>query len=115
MKAFYNTTYILSSEDLIALDAGLHDLGAATKGVIGKYKGIEENSIVAVTEDEAGILALAKLHNQESVLRLDAGRFASLLYTNGTIEPLGQFNSVSVKPNGDYTFDGKTYYTVERN
>lgn len=82
-----------------ALSAWLDAKGWAHKPVIGSYKGSEEIAVVIPVTDsehEAALYRLAKAYGQESVLYVDANRYATLIYVQtGKLAGLGMFRKVS--------------------
>ena len=114
MKPIYPITYIMSSDNIEKLEKDLEYYDCWTfKRVLGSYKGVQEKSLMVIDDREYTVLNIAKKHNQECVLKLDMTRFASLITPDGKVTPLGQFTAVNEKPDGDYTFDGFTFYTIK--
>lgn len=119
MKSIEPITYIIASNMPKLLEQAIIDAGYKTKSVIGVYtmretgERVADDCRVVVTEDEGFIMALASLHKQESVLKLDKMRSAELVFTDRRPnEYLGQFRTSETEPKGDYTFDPSTgiYY-----
>lgn len=100
--------------------------GLDFKRVIGAYKGASEVSyivLVPTTGDEQNAVRLARRYGQESVLLVDANRYASLIYLNEgeggisikEIKGIGFWRETteSDATAGDaYTRDGDRYYTT---
>jgi hypothetical protein len=101
------------------LESSLGKLKFANKVVVGCYKGVKELSYVIPYNDVAEELVLISLgehFNQECVLKLDDNRNASLLYTNGSQEPLGHFHPITEKDaleRDNYTFSDGIYYGIK--
>ena len=115
MNNIYPTTFLISSNDLSELERDLEKAGIdCFKRVFGCYKGNKETSLCVLTDMQRTITSIAKKHKQESILKLDCTRHATLLFTDGKIVELGQWTCTGTnKPDGDYTFDGRQYYTVK--
>lgn len=82
-----------------ALSAWLDAKGYPHKPVIGSYKGSQEVSVVIPVqslEHETELYRLARAYGQESVLHVDANRYATLVYVKSSkLEGLGMFRLVS--------------------
>jgi len=114
MKPIYPITFILSSNDINGLEQDLNGYGIPTKRVLGRFNGLVETSIVAVTDAEYTVNTLAKKHGQLCILKLDPTRHATLVNClTGETKDLGQLVGSKCEPEGDYTFDGSTYFTTE--
>jgi hypothetical protein len=108
------------------LERQLTARGLDWKRVEGSYAGSLETSYVVLTPndgDEHGCLQLARRYGQDSVLIVDANRYATLAYLhpgNGGPDirgskPVGFWRHVTrqeAEESGSYTRDGDTYYTT---
>lgn len=114
MKPIYPTTFIVSSNNIEQLEKDLDNKQLPHKRVLGRYNGTNETSLVVVTDFQFTLTTIAKAHNQECILKLDPTRFATLINvkTNEELD-LGQFTAYKCEPEGDYTFDGRTYWVAE--
>ena len=130
------TPFVISTSDRAIYDADLNaqrrDMlerqlavrGLDFKRVEGSYNGTNETSYVVLTPrdgDEHLCLALASRYGQESVLIVDANRYATLAYVSqfgGHItgsKPVGFWRHVTrqeAEEAGSYTRDGDSYYTT---
>lgn len=111
-----------AAERTSTLATQLRSLGFAVDNVTGCYKGQTEPSLIVIpwpdynSAAEADVLRLARVWGQESVLAVDANRQATLLYADGTREPLGAFvpaaESKALKHDAWTERNGR-YYVVE--
>lgn len=99
--------------------------GLSFKEVEGSYNGTKETSYVIPVHssgDESLVLTLARRYGQESVLSVDANRFATLLYLHSdmggpdvkAVEPVGHWRALDAsEPDpASYTRDGSQRYTT---
>jgi len=95
----------------------LSQLDISHKVLNGRYQGIDEKSILVKMDQLDTVQALCKQFNQESYLHLDKDRVASLRFTEGRIEKIGNLEAVSktkALKSDAYTFDpmSNTYFIV---
>lgn len=97
------------------------------KQVEGSYEGKREVSYIVLIQhpyDEHAVLQLARRYGQQSVLSVDANRFATLLLLNESgggpdikeFKGLGHWRALAwneiISEGAAYTKDGSTYYVV---
>lgn len=95
-------------------------IGLPFKSLLGCYKGTCEESFLVAdnSKNRAFVLGIARRHNQQSILIVDADRYAELLYLNlNTSQPIGKFVAVSKShalQQDNWTFDPETenFYTT---
>jgi len=95
-------------------------VGVAFKSLLGCYKGDCEESflILDTPENRALALDIAKRHNQQSILFVNADRNAELFFLNiNTRQPVGKFVSATnnhALQQDNWTFDPETeiFYTT---
>lgn len=125
MRQQYPTTYLIASDSIDILLEDLLNHKLAHKHIQGRYEHLDgqqvyEDGFAVVTDNESLIKSLAFKHAQESVLKLDQDRNASLLFTDGKVKNIGTFKAVTVEyalKQKAYTKDITTgiYYTCEQN
>ena len=100
----------------------LKNEGFSFKPVKGYYKGNLENSYVIILSGEKFLDVLKSAmfsdeFKQNSILYVDANRYAKLIYSDGIETELGKFHEIDktlVRTLSSYTYDkaNDTYYTT---
>ena len=75
----------------------------------GCYGGVKELSYMVQTRDIEGLLAMARVFNQDCILVVDG--LAKLLYPCGKVEAIGVMREID-GPIGDYSKVGDRFYSV---
>lgn len=130
MRPFYPVTYIISAynaQNCEATNLKAHENGRKyllndgfqVKDVSGCFKGVHEDSLIAIGGCDDQIIQFLKDFTQECALKLDGFRNAYFLFQDGTYKYAGQFKGTNCKEtiiDKDYTFDpdSKTYYYLEK-
>ena len=103
-----------------AMEHSLDMLGAKWERVEGVFEGQSENSyMVTATYKLRELKALAKAHNQDSVLFVTAYKGATIMPICKDVDDgdqfLGYMEATKDKPTGDYTFNyaTKEYYVIK--
>lgn len=99
MKPVYPTCYLFSGNEH-HIEINLKEYGIPYTKVKGKYKGVEELSFLAVTNNEEFILDLCRFNKQESYLKVLPDRSCELAYTwygsdGGERDYIGQLQAVT--------------------
>ena len=87
--------------------------------IIGSYNGTEEHSYLIMGEKyEALVKVLSAQYKQESYLKVDENRVATLIYSKGPETKLGQFVEISELeaesiPNWSYSPVLNSYFTTK--
>lgn len=88
------------------------------KPVLGCYKGETESSILVAIDtpsDLNTLLDVAKFHDQESILHVDANRAGVLMFVDGATKEVGQWTMIThnrgkTLPCSTYDSDTDTFY-----
>lgn len=125
MKPVYNTTFFIASDNFDALEKDIKGLNVPYKVVKGGYTHkdgtkVTELSLCVITDNINEIVRIGRVHNQESVLKLDMTRNASIVYLNDLKDVyIGQFKEVdrdTALNSSGYTYDLQTdkYFTCTK-
>lgn len=77
------------------------------KLVVGYWEGVSEFSFLVISEDIDLLKNIAKKYQQEAILFVNSCRKATVFYTAGGFDDIGQFNNISeyeAKNSENYTY-----------
>lgn len=96
VSSFENTqTLEQNLAEFESLKGWLKVLDVPFKELVGRYKGVDERSVLISSEHRQLVDAIVRDWNQESYLELYYDGFAELVFNNGSRERIGYIKPVS--------------------
>lgn len=105
-------------DDFRDVKAQIHGICFGYKKAIGFFENQKEHSFMVLGDlnTEKGILEICKTLNQRYFLRIHNDSFTELVdvLNPKNVEGLGYWKKTDNQPEGNYTFDGLNFWTVEK-